>query len=319
MADILTLVAGLVVLIVGADMLVRGAAWFARAAGLSKLLVGLTLVAFGTSAPELVVCVLSALEGSPGLATGTVLGSNAANIGLIVGSAALVQPILKLPGGAMFELRFALAAAVAPFVPLLLGGRLDRWYAALLVAVVVWFTIALITRERRRRAALPKDLVREDAIALTPKGVAVHSVFFVVGLAGLVFGGQWLVSGASAIARDLGVSDQLIGVLLVAVGTSLPELATSVLAARSGHPEIAIGNVLGSNIFNVFLVLGTTALIEPLPISWPGEGAISVLGLLFAIALAVMLSRVRIGRRAGIGLLTCYVLFLVLFPPAVPT
>ena len=316
MADLVTLISGMVVLIVGADLLVRGAAWTARALGLSKMLVGLTLVAFGTSAPELVVCILAALDNSHGLATGTVLGSNAANIGLIVGSAALVQPIARLPGGAAFELRFAIAAGIAPLVPMAFGTPIQRWLGAVFLAVAVLFTFQLVSREqRRKKIAASAGAETEDRVVTTPGEIAKNAAFVAIGLLGLVFGGNWLVDGASGIALSLGVSKQLVGVLIVAIGTSLPELATSVMAARSGNPEIALGNVLGSNIFNIFLVLGATALIAPVPIAWAAEGRIALLGLLYIVTLAILLARARVSRMAGFGLLLAYAVFMVLFPP----
>ena len=315
MPDSVTLILGLIVLIAGADLLVRGAAWFARALGLSKMLVGLTLVAFGTSAPELVVCVLSAVEGNPGLATGTVLGSNAANIGLIVGSAALLKPIEKLPSGARFEIRFALAAALVPLVPFVTTGRFDRIMGGLALATAITFTYMLVLREQYRRRNNPAQ-PPEDRVDPTPANVARCASFVLAGLAGLVIGGRWLVSGAEGVATGLGISQQLVGVLIVAVGTSLPELATSIMAARAGHPEIALGNVLGSNIFNVFLVLGTTGVVAPIPFVWSAEGPIALLGLGYAITLAFLLSRSHIGRAAGAALLIAYALFMVLFPPA---
>lgn len=311
MSDWLLIALGLAALIVSADLLVRGSVWIALTLGISKMVVGLTLVAFGTSAPELVVSLTAALRGAPGVATGNVLGSNIANLGLIVGIAALVKPIAHPPGSARFELRYMILTSALVMVPIALG-TVARWHGVVLVLFLCFFTWKLIGRERTRR----RNRVREDS-ATTPRPAtskwALNGMFVAVGFTGLIYGGGWLVDGATAVARSLGWSDVVIGMSIVAVGTSLPELATSIVAAKHGHPELALGNVLGSNIFNVCLVLGTTAAIHPLPVKIEVEGPPAVLGVLMAVALALLLRyRGGISRLAGSVLLLSYLAYMAL-------
>lgn len=301
MQDILLLVGGLVTLVLGADILVRGAVWCALALGLSPMMVGLTLIAFGTSAPELVVALFSAFDGKPGFATGSVLGSNIANIGLIVGIAAMVKPIEHVSGTARFEVRFTVLAAVAPLLILAMADRVDRVTGVLLLLSLAWFTLALIHRERR------KDKNSDARVDKSARALAVHLAFLIGGFAGLIYGGDWLVQGATGIAAAAGLSDVVIGMTVIAIGTSLPELATSLVAASRGHPEIALGNVLGSNVFNVFMVLGATAVVQPIPVAWSAEGPAAGLGLVFAVCLGLLLRRgVGISRRAGLVLVLTY-------------
>ena len=285
--------------------------WFALSLGVSQLMVGLTLVAFGTSAPELVVGVSAALDGTHGIATGAVLGSNIANIGLIIGCSALISPILVAPGEVRFELGFTNVAAIGPLLPLWLGwSEIDRVYGAVLTAYIVVFTVLLIWRHKIAETVPDDSLTAPDKPTFL--ALANHAMFVVLGLAGLIYGGDWLVAGAANVADELGMSDVLIGVVIVGPGTSLPELATAIAAARKGHSDLALGNVLGSNIFNVGMVLGITALIEPLPVSnaehalgaWTGFGMAALLTL-------SMVSRIGISRAEGLFLLLVYAGYVV--------
>lgn len=308
---------GLVTLIGGADLLVRGAAWVALVMGMSKLVVGLTLVAFGTSAPELVVSVQGALAGKPGFATGSVLGSNIANLGLIVGCSALIAPIAMAPRAVRSELGFTITAGILPLLPLVFAAAyLERWFGVVLVGFVTLFTALLMRGARRAKAARKAERAASNTglevdveVPDRPTGgqIALHVLWILLGLAGLYFGGNWLVDGATGVAKSFGMSDTLIGATIIAVGTSLPELATSIAAARKGHAEMGLGNVLGSNIFNVGLVLGVTSLIAPLPLSWPEEGLAGVIGLGMAIFLAAwMRATGGVSRTAALLLLLAY-------------
>ncbi|MBK8980390.1 MAG: calcium/sodium antiporter [Planctomycetes bacterium] len=300
---------GLATLIAAADLLVRGSVWCALALGLSPMLVGLTLVAFGTSAPELVVSVTAALDGKPGFATGAVFGSNIANIGLIVGLSALLSPIRHAPRSAKFEVRYLLLTAVLGFVPLLAGTPVLRSHGIALLGLLVVFTLLLIRREQRHRAARRADPTPAvpAQIRRGPLAALLHVAFVAVGLVGLKFGGEWLVVGATGVARELGMSEVVIGMTIIAVGTSLPELATSLIAARKGHGEIALGNVLGSNVFNLCMVLGATAVISPVPMSWSAEGNAMGAALGMSLLLAVVLRYSHgVGRAAGALLLVTY-------------
>ncbi len=320
MPDWLLIVTGFVLLIGAAELLVRGSVWCALALGVAPMTVGLTLVAFGTSAPELFVGLTAAWKGSPGIATGAALGSNVANIGLIIGTAALVRPIHHTPGSARFECRFLLLVSTLILVPVLLG-QLERIGGICLLALLVVFSATLVRRETNRRADRKRAIAAgDDADAHVPAHIrrgpaqaALHVAFVLSGLAGLKYGGDFLVDGASGIARTLGMSEFLIAQTVIAVGTSLPELATSAVAARRGHPEIALGNVLGSNIFNVCMVLGATSLVLPLPMSTHDEGPTALLGLAMAVALTLLLrTRGRISRATGLAFLFAWIGYVTL-------
>lgn len=295
---------GLVALIVGADLMVRGAVWIALRAGLSKMVVGLTLVAFGTSAPELVVALTSAMRGQADTALGTVLGSNLANIGLIIGISAAIKSIAVVGGRIAFESNYLLLATALTIPPFVVFDGIGRGQGAVMTGLILFFTFHLILRERasaRRRT----ESTREPG---TPAGWLVHLLLVGIGGVGLMYGGDWLPSGAAVVAERWGMPRYLVSMLIVGVGTSLPELATSALAAAKGHPEISLGNVIGSNIFNIGMVLGVTSLIQPLQVDDAAAQAPSmVAGVAFAIALVVMLRVVgRVPRAAGIGLLLAY-------------
>ncbi|MCA8942752.1 MAG: calcium/sodium antiporter [Planctomycetes bacterium] len=319
LTDAAWILAGFVTLMLGAELMVRGSVWFALSLGVSKLMVGLTLVAFGTSAPELVVGLSSALEGDYGIATGTVLGSNIANIGLIIGCSAMISPILVAPREVRFELGFTTVAAVAPILPIVLGwGEIDRVFGAVLAAYIIAFTLLLIVRHKRANAnRLPTGQVADDPdedekLERGPAAVLTNLVWVVLGLAGLTYGGEWLVNGAAGIAEHAGLSQVLVGILIVGPGTSLPELATSISAARKGHSELALGNVLGSNLFNIGMVLGTTALVRPLPILWEEHGVAALTGLGFTLLLLVsMRTRIGVSRTEGALMLLAFVGYLV--------
>lgn len=258
-------VAGLVALVAGAELLVRGASRLALALGISPLVVGLTVVAFGTSAPEMAVSVGAALDGRTDMALGNVVGSNIANVLLILGLSALIVPLAVHRQVIRQEVPVMLAATF-----LLLGlaqwGRIPWWAGGLLVGLLVAYTAFLVLQSRRsERAAAAQEA--DDAADELPPPVsgwrahwAVQTGYVVLGLVLLVLGAGWLVDAATAFARSLGVSEVVIGLTLVAVGTSLPELATSVMAAIKGERDMAVGNVVGSNVFNILGVLGFSTL-----------------------------------------------------------
>jgi len=314
MTDWLLILGGLVTLIVGAESLVRGAVWLALALGVSKLTVGLTIVAFGTSAPELVVGVFDVVKpdnSGPvgGIALGNIFGSNVANIGLILGLTALVRAVPTTESKLRFEACWMVLASVLCMKPLLLQGSFTVLDGAVLVGLLGLFTIMLLRRERGKAS----DKGNGDNEPGDHDGgrAALHVALVVLGLLGLFYGGQWLVSGAKGVARDLLMPESVIGATIVAVGTSLPELVTALVAARRGHPEIAVGNVVGSNIFNVFMVLGVCALVRPLPVTFAEHGMRMSVGLVLAVTLGILLmGRPRISRRAGAVLSVCYLAYL---------
>ena len=244
----------------GAESLVRGAARLAAGAGISPLVIGLTVVAFGTSAPELAVSVSSALSGQAGLALGNVVGSNISNVLLILGASAIVTPLVV--AAPLIRLEVPLMIGVSALALVLgLDGTLGRAEGILLVAGAVAYCLFQVRQSRREAAGVRQEFAREFGSTPTRLGLDLGRV--VVGCVLLVVGSGWLVEGAIVMAQALGVSELVIGLTVVAAGTSLPELATSVLAAVRGERDIAVGNVVGSNVFNILLVLGTSAAVAP--------------------------------------------------------
>lgn len=265
--DIVFLIVGLVLILVGANMLTDGASAIARRWGVSDMVVGLTVVAFGTSTPELVISVVAAAGDKGELAIGNAVGSNIFNILAIVGITALVRPIRVQMSTMTADIPMVIVSALV-LLAMGMGSwlgddtgrtlwRSDGFILLLFFAIFMRYTLA------RARHSGHDD---EDGKKTHPEMGAVKAwIWVLLGLAGLVFGGDKFVDGASGIARGLGVSEAIIGLTIVSVGTSLPELATSVAAALKGKPGLALGNVIGSNIFNIFLVLGAAAVVRPLP------------------------------------------------------
>lgn len=259
---------GLITLVVGAELLVRGASRLAVSFGISPLVVGLTVVAFGTSAPEMAVSVGSALNGNPDIAIGNVVGSNIANVLLILGIAALIAPLLVAEQIIRQEIPIMIGASVLLLV-MSLDGSIGRIEAAILFGMIIVYTVFLVRQSRKASSAIGDEFAEEIPTSNWDRHWAVQVGLVVVGLGMLVLGADWLVSAAVSFARVFGVSDLVIGLTVVAVGTSMPEIATSIVAALRGQRDIAVGNVVGSNVFNICAVLGVTGLIAPggLPVS----------------------------------------------------
>jgi cation:H+ antiporter len=266
--NILFIVIGIVLVLKGADWLTEGASALARRMKVPEIVIGLTIVAAGTSAPELFVSIVSALKGTPDLAVGNVIGSNIFNSMLIVGCAAMVAPMVISPVTVKKDIPFAVTASVLLVVLCLdsfgslniIGNSISRLDGILLLTGFVGFMIYTFRVAKKNGGSSEATGGHEEM----PMGKGIF--FVVVGLACLVFGSNLFVGNASDLAASLGVSDGVIGLTVVAGGTSLPELATSVVAARKGRSAIAIGNVIGSNVFNVLLILGITAVICPMQI-----------------------------------------------------
>ena len=311
----LSAAAGLVLLFGGGEFLVRGAVLVSRRLGLSPLLIGMTVVAWCTSAPELVVSLGAALEGRSDIAVGNVVGSNIFNILGVLGAAALITPIVVDPR-AMRRDTVVMIVSAAALVFVAATGEITRVpAAALLIALLAYVVISY--RSEARRPSLPSATLHENESAeIEVSGSVISGVAYLLGgLAALVIGSRLLVVGASDIARTLGVSEAVIGLSLVAVGTSLPELATSIIAALRKHADVAVGNVVGSNIFNILGILGVTALVKPIGIA---EQIASVdVWIMLAASLALvpmLLWRGRLGRSTGGMLLLGYAAYLaVLF------
>ncbi len=255
---------GLIILVTGAEVMVRGASRLASTFGISALVIGLTVVAFGTSAPELAVSVQSALSGQADLALGNVIGSNVANILLILGIAALVAPLTVASQLVRFDVPLMIAASVAVYL-MGMDGRLNWWDGFILVFSVIAYTTWLIRQSRHEQKSVRADYAKEydEAHDDSWYGVLWNLLLMVGGLIMLVLGARWLVDSAIVMARWWGVSELVIGLTVVAMGTSLPEIATSVIAVFRGERDIAVGNAIGSNLFNLLSVLGFTSLIAP--------------------------------------------------------
>jgi cation:H+ antiporter len=261
------IVASLVLLSVGAEGLVRGASTLARRMGMSPFAIGLTVVGFGTSSPELFASVTAGLQGQGDLAVGNVVGSNIFNVAVILGISALVAPIPVPRALLRGEAVPLLIAGSLPLLAILFSGLLPRWLGVLMVLGLVLYIVRAY-RAGRAQAATPAAETRaEHELHLDEPGALQHpfrsALYIVAGLALLVLGADLLVDHAVAIARDLGVSELAIGLTIVAGGTSMPELVTSLVGALRGHSEIAVGNVVGSNVFNILGVLGLTTAITP--------------------------------------------------------
>lgn len=309
----LTFIAGLAVLILGAEWLVRGASRLAAKIGISPLVIGLTVVAFGTSSPELAVSIQSSLAGQADIAVGNVVGSNIFNILLILGISAVITPLIvqqqliRLDVPLMIGLSFT-------FYMMALDGVIGRLEGLLLFAGIIAYTFFLIRQSRRENKTVEEEYAQEFP-AKTETGWkpwAVNLGLIGVGLALLVLGSNWLVDSAISIARWLGLSELIIGLTIVAAGTSMPEVATSITAAIKGERDIAVGNAVGSNIFNILSVLGLTAIVAPggVPVSLAAEAFdIPVLVAVAVLALPIFFTGNRIERWEGWLFLFYYVAY----------
>ncbi|MDH5834396.1 calcium/sodium antiporter [Luteimonas kalidii] len=263
----LLFVAGLGLLLLGAEALVRGASRLALALGLAPIIVGLTVVSIGTSAPELAISVGGALSGSPDLALGNVVGSNIANVLLVLGLVALVTPLVVQRQLVWLDVPIMIGASLLCLV-VAFDGRIARWEGGVLLACAIAYILFLVRLARRSPEQVPEPSGLDDGASAKP-GLLRQCVLMAVGLAMLVGGARLLVRAATEMATSLGLSELIIGLTVVAIGTSLPEIATSVLAALRGERDLAVGNIVGSCIFNLLLVLGATALIaaDGVPVS----------------------------------------------------
>lgn len=262
--NLLLFMAGLVALVLGASLLVRGASKLALSVGVSPLVVGLTVVAFGTSAPEVAVSVGAVLDGKMDIAVGNVVGSNIFNVLFILGVSALIVPLVVNVQLIRQEVPIMIGASLL-LLALGMDGTLSFWDGAFLFALLIAYTAFLVIQSRKQTQAARDEYAQENQAA-TPGSwdskLAVQIVLIVAGLVALVIGSQWLVDASIAFAKTLGVSDLVIGLTIVAAGTSMPEVATSITAAIKGERDIAVGNVVGSNTFNILGCLGVSGLVS---------------------------------------------------------
>jgi len=307
-------VVGLLMLYYGADALVKGSSSLARSLGLSPLVIGLTVVAFGTSAPELFISVVSALKNKSMIAVGNVVGSNICNIGLVLGVAALLQPIKSHPSVLRRDIPIMLGVSLYLLL-ISWNSMLGRFEGATLfggIIVYTWFNYLMAAREKRQTAGaqnIPFDLAITEIQLIPARSKQI--LWILAGIIGVVVGAEMLVDSAVAIMEKIGVSEKFVGLTIVAFGTSVPELATSIVAAMRKEMDISIGNLVGSNVFNILSVLGATSLIRPIQI--PGGFIESGLLIDYLVMMGIsflpwLMARktFTVQRKHGLLLLSCY-------------
>jgi cation:H+ antiporter len=301
---------GLAALIFGGDFLVRGAVGIAAKAKLSKLVIGMTVVSFGTSAPELIVSLQSAFDGSPEIAIGNVVGSNIANLALVLGITVLIFPMPVSRNTIKYDWPMMMFAS-GLFYLFAFDLSLARWEGLVFFVLLVLFIIFIIRKSRKSNEFDIEDIDNIDELTKkvsTPK----HLLFLAIGLVALYFGADWLIEGAKGLASRAGLSKHVIGITVVAFGTSVPELVTSAVAAYKKETDISVGNLIGSNIFNIMVVLGITSMVKPIGvepnvISWD---ILWMIGIALAL-LPMMVFRNKIGRISGVVLLVTYVTYII--------
>jgi len=305
--DLVKIVAGMALLYYGGDFLVTGSVRFARYLKVSSFVIGATVLAFGTSAPELAASILAALDEAPELAMGNIIGSNIANIGLVLGLACLIAPITITPSRFKREYPpFLLSALLILFLAWNL--KIHRLEGILMVSFLAIYILRSFNYKEDLNTQ-PEEEIR----LFSGKGPAFLILLIVIGLIGLIAGAKLLVSGGVSIARNLGIGEWFIGITVVAVGTSLPEIVSSIMAARRGHGEMAIGNIFGSNIFNILMVLGITSTIHPLNITEPiHPDLVITTGFTCLLFILTLQGKHSLGKISGAILLVTYCLYIAL-------
>lgn len=315
-STIVFLLLGMAIMVWGAELMVRGAARIASAVGISSLVVGLTVVAFGTSAPELSVSVASAYKGQVDLSIGNVVGSNIFNILVILGLSAIIIPLTVAQQLVRFDIPLMIGSAFVLY-GLSWDGMISRLDGAILAGGVISYTVFLIRHSRKESNEKVKAEYEEEfgeEKDNSGSGWLKNIGLMLLGIAGLVFGSGWLVDSSVEIARHFGVSELVIGLTVIAVGTSLPEVATSIVAACKGERDIAVGNVVGSNIFNMLCVLGFSSVASPAGIEVSKAALVFDLPVMIGVCLAsfpIFLSGNRVSRGEGIFLFSSYIAYTV--------
>lgn len=304
------LVIGLVLMLAGGEALVRGAVALAERLGVSPLVIGVTLIGFGTSAPELATCIDAILVGAPGIVVGNVIGSNIANVLLILATGALIFPIMAKPKDLRRDGPVLVASALI-CVLIVIVGEIGRALGSVLVIALITYLALTALSERSSNPDNSIDRQYPDAEATKSSSILLSFMLTLFGLAGVLIGAHWLVEGAVTLATRFGISQAVIGLTLVAIGTSLPELATAIVASIKRQGALVFGNVIGSNIFNSLGIFGVTAMVRPIDVPaglagfdiWVMVGATAAL-------LAVAVTGWRISRREGAALLIAYIGYL---------
>ncbi|MBE7555219.1 MAG: calcium/sodium antiporter [Anaerolineales bacterium] len=314
---LLLFVLGLVLLLAGAEILLRGSTRLAAALGISPLVIGLTVVAFGTSSPELAVTVQSAWAGQSDMALGNIIGSNICNVLLILGLSALITPLVVAQK--LIRLDVPLMVGLSLLMLLMgLDGQISRFDGAILFAGIIVYIVWSIRQSRQESRQVKQEYAQEygpEPVPPSPRNLIMYVILVGVGLAMLTIGSNWLVEGAIVIARALGLSELLIGLTIIAIGTSLPEVAASVVASLRGERDIAVGNVVGSNIFNILSVLGLTSLVSPNGVHVPAAALSFDIPVMIAVAAAclpIFFNGHKVARWEG-GLLFGYYLVYTLY------
>lgn len=304
--NIILIIAGIALVLWGADRLTDGAVAVAQRLGVPQIVIGLTIVAFGTSMPEFCSSLVSALNHQPGMAVGNVVGSNIFNALLIVGAAALVAPISILPQTVRKDIPFALVASVLLVLLCGFDGKIQWYDAAIMLAFFIIFMVITLREARSGKNS------EETPAKKKPMSRLMSAVWIIVGLACLIGGSTVFVNAASELASSLGVDPAIIGLTIVAMGTSFPELATSVVSATKGNSGIAIGNVLGSNVFNILFILGTTGVIYPLDIKGITPLDLSVMVVAMILLWLFSFTKLKIERWEGAVLVLVFIGYMVL-------
>lgn len=305
---ILLIIAGLVVLTVGAEFLVRGGVSSALRLGVTPLVIGLTIVAFGTGAPEFVVSLDAALKGNSGIALGNVIGSNISNIALILGCAAIVRPMSVK--AEILKREMPVLLAVSAFICIVMyDGVISRIDGALLTVALIAYTVGAYIMSRKKESD-EVEAEYEEAVTASGRPVWFDVLFILVGLGALVGGSSLLISGAVTVAEMAGMSETVIGLTIVAIGTSLPELATSVVASYRNEADIAFGNAIGSNVFNILGVLGISAMITPIVVDGIRTLDIGVFLGSVIVLWAMLGRRFDLDRPEGLILVAGYIIYI---------
>lgn len=308
--EYLWLILGLVALVLGGEFLVRGAVSIALKAKISPLVVGMTIVSFGTSAPELLVSLSAVLDGYPDVSVGAVVGSNISNLALVLGITVLIFPIVVNRDSLRIDWPLMIFSTFL-FYFFALNGTIEWWEGIVFISILLLFSFWLIRRSRKEGVQLAAESEAEELNTGNP--VYKDLVFLSLGMAALYFGAEWLIDSVVTIASNQGVSEKLISVTVVAFGTSLPELVTSAMAAIRKETDISIGNLIGSNIFNILAILGVTSIVRPVRVS----DAINQFDMFFLLGISLlilpmMLFGRKIGRLKGLFLIVFYIFYVYL-------
>ena len=309
MMTYLYLLGGLVLLLVAGDLLVRGAIALATRLGIPPLIIGLTIVSFGTSAPELIISLKAAFEGAGGISIGNVVGSNITNVLLVLGAPALIRVTQCSESGIRSSTIFMMSVSVI-FFSLAWDGLLDLRAGIILLALLGFFLSWTVWTSRKQKGD-QNDLIDDDMLEEAPSNLGLAILFLIIGIIGLPLGGHFTIMGATEIARTWGVSDAAIGLTVVALGTSLPELVTTLVAAIRNQAAVAVGNVVGSNIFNILAIMGLTSTIIPIPV--PQEVVHFDFWVMLASSLLlvpVALWKIPITRLRGAAMIVAYIAYI---------